>query len=169
MIIFLTFGTLFSDEVFVNTGKYKNYYHMYFELTPLNCQLEVAVSERAPRYSENNNYEFSEGGQFEVFIKKESFPIKLPDQKSNYLILRMPSTSSSLMNHKKYTSEKFELFKKIEEMHKFKRGSVKVVIELNPYIETLSTSPLKLELTQPNIFFRNAYGRYISNTDPYRG
>jgi len=53
------------------------------------------------------------------------------------------------------------LYNRIKEMKESGRGSVDVVIELNPYVRVKSKNPLELELTNRNVFFRSAHGRYI--------
>ena len=52
-------------------------------------------------------------------------------KKSKFLILRMPATIPYINS---YIQEKRNLFERIKKMKNEKRGSVKVVIELNPYI-----------------------------------
>lgn len=148
-------------EITKSKGQFKNYYHLEFDLTPDNSVLTVSNVERKPRYSRSNKYSFSAGGQFEVFIKRDNFPVKLIKNRSKFLILRMPWTSSVNEKSELYISEKLKLFHKIKQMHIRKSGKVKVVIELNPYINILSKNPLKIELTKRNMFFRQAHGRYI--------
>jgi hypothetical protein len=41
-------------------------------------------------------------------------------------------------------------------------GAIEVVIELNPYVEKVQNNPLTLQLTQCNIFFRQAQNRYVN-------
>jgi len=38
--------------------------------------------------------------------------------------------------------------------------SIKVTLELNPYIKVLSKAPLQIELKQCNVFFRHRAGDY---------
>lgn len=41
-----------------------------------------------------------------------------------------------------------------------------VVLELNPYVEIVSNTPLRLRLTQCNVFCRHAFGGYVADTGP---
>ena len=43
---------------------------------------------------------------------------------------------------------------------------VTVVVELNPYVEVVSRAPLRVQLTQCNVFFRQAAGGYVDHTGP---
>jgi hypothetical protein len=155
LIIFLSFVCFYNQayadlasNLHVNSGKRADYYHLDFKLTP----------ENALRPFGKNKYGGREfkliDGQFEVLIKKEHFPIS---SKANgkHLILRMPQNNDPKSK---------VLYEKIEKMFQSKSGHVDVVVELNPYVEILSKSPLKLVLTSNNIFFRTARGKYINHT-----
>ena len=124
----------YATEIKVNPGKYSNYYHMKFEL--LSGQYEL-----------NAEYGFNKGGQFEVFVPKEHFPIAAPKCKEN-IIIRMP--------HSKSESKKRALFDSLSASK-----SVTVTLELNPYINVLKTSPLEIELQYCNVFFRHRAGDYF--------
>ena len=147
--------------IHVASGKYSPYYHIRFSLTPDNTVLTVPLSERKPQYSDNNDYVFAEGGQFEVFVERSKFPIPSPYSERKYLILRMPWTNISMETADQYIAEKYELFKRIKEMKETQQGSVEVSIELNPFVNVISEDPLQLELSNRNIFFRQAHGRHI--------
>jgi len=71
---------LSAQEIKVNSGKYSDYYHIQYELTSGN-------------YSVNSEYGFNKGGQFEVFVPKEHFPISAPSCNKN-IIIRMPYSNS---------------------------------------------------------------------------
>jgi hypothetical protein len=43
---------------------------------------------------------------------------------------------------------------------------VPVVRELNPYVKVINRTPLRLQLTQCNVFFRHAFGGYVDDTQP---
>ena len=118
----------FAAEIKVNSGKYSNYYHMKFELL-------------------SGQYEFNKGGQFEVFVPKEHFPIAAPNCNEN-IIIRMPYSESE--------TKKRALFDSLSASQ-----TVSVTLELNPYINVLKTSPLEIELQYCNVFFRHRSGNYF--------
>ena len=150
-----------ETTIHIAPGKHSPYYHIRFTLTSDNTVLTVPLSERTPKYSDNNDYEFTSWGQFEVFVERDKFPIPTPHTERKYLILRMPGTNPDKENADEYITEKFELFKKIEELEDNPNTSIEVTIELNPYMNVLSENPLEIELSGRNIFFRQAHGRYI--------
>jgi hypothetical protein len=51
---------------------------------------------------------------------------------------------------------------------KLERGpsTIPVELELNPYVEVISRSPLRLQLTECNVFFRQNFGAYIDYSGP---
>jgi hypothetical protein len=155
-------------KIHVAPGKYSPYYHIRFTLTPDIIKLQVPISERMPRYTKSNEYVFTKGGQFEVFIDKDAFPINSPHFEKKYLILRMPWTSTDFEDSQLYIAEKHRLFQAIYEMKKDNKGAIEVTLELNPFVNVLSKKPLKVELAGRNIFFRQAHGRYIDYVGPIR-
>ena len=162
-MLFLTETSIAKiDKIYTVHGKYGDYYNMFFTLTPENCELSVPVSERTPPYQRaSNKYTFTDSGQFEVFVRAKYFPVVQFGKKSKFLILRMPATIPYINS---YIQEKRNLFERIKKMKNEKRGSVKVVIELNPYIAVIKKKPLIIKLDGKNIFFRQAYGQYINYT-----
>jgi len=40
--------------------------------------------------------------------------------------------------------------------------------QLNLYVEVVSRTPLSLQLTQRNVFLRDAYGGYVDTTGPVK-
>ena len=147
-----------ETTIHIAPGKYFPYYHIRFSLTPDNTVLTVPLSERKPRHSDNNDYIFAEGGQYEVFVENKKFPFPNPLLERKCLILRMPWTNPDMENASQYIAEKYELFTKIKEMKETQSGSVEVTIELNSYMNVLSKNPLEIELSGRNIFFRQAHG-----------
>lgn len=131
-----------KDDVQVSKGKFGiNFYHMEYVLTPENTIKPFGESKYGPRV-----FQISDG-QFEVFIKKDLFPITSPAK--DYLILRMPSGDHP---------SKIALFDSIKAMLDSKKGSVKVILELNPYY-----IPEKKELRDANIFFRTSKGACLDH------
>ena len=150
-----------TQTIHVASGKYQDYYHFRFEFTPVNCELTVPFTERKQKYTDSNEYTFSEGGQFEIFIRKTMFPVSAPHADWEFLILRMPWTSLSNAHANRFISEKRKLFDRIQKMKTKGKGNVEVTVELNPYVTVIKKQPLTLELSERNIFFRQAYGQYI--------
>ena len=155
-------------EIHVAPGKYNDYYHIRFALTPDNCELTVPLPERRPKYKGSNVFEFAEGGQFEVFVRKDEFPVPAPHTDRIYLILRMPWTNPHKPAAPLSLSEKRKLFDAIRVMKTNGRGKVEVTVQLNPYVTLVEADPLRLELSGRNIFFRHAHGRYVDYVGPLR-
>ncbi|SIO20386.1 MULTISPECIES: hypothetical protein [Pseudoalteromonas] len=124
----------YAQEIKVNPGKYSNYYHMKYEL-------------RSGQYELNTEYGFNKGGQFEVYVPKEHFPIAAPNCNEN-IIIRMPYSESE--------AKKRALFDSLVSSQ-----NVTVTLELNPYINVLKTAPLEIELQYCNVFFRHRSGDYF--------
>jgi hypothetical protein len=155
--------------IYTVPGRFGDCYHLPFTLNPENCELSIPTSERSPKHGGSNEYEFAEGGQFEVFIKKDAFPIPISNYKGRYLILRMPYTSSDQTNVLASLAEKRKLFDRIQKMKSDNKGSVNVIVELlREYIIIKKKKPLTIELEHPNIWFRDAYGKYIDYVGPLR-
>lgn len=150
-----------ESQIHVSPGKYNNYYHMSYSLTPENCELEIPLSERTPKYAETNEYTFSESGQFEVFIRKTHFPVPSPNLKGEFIILRMPWTDPDDPDANKKIAKKRHIFDSIKQMKTLGKGSIELILELNPYVKVLQGDPLKLELSGRNIFFRHSHGSYV--------
>ena len=167
-LIVISLGMVNASEVYVSPGKYNDYYHLRFALTPENCELNTSLTERQHRYANNNAYAFSEGGQFEVFIRKQAFPISAPHTSSGFLILRMPWTDPDSPDARRHIADKRALFDQILAMKSEGKGSVEVTIELNPYVTVLNHDPLKLELSGRNVFFRQAQEQYIDYVGPLK-
>jgi hypothetical protein len=158
-----------SGAVHVVQGEARKYYHVRFDLTPENCELSVPLTERMPRYSDSNTYEFTSWGQFEVFVRRTAFPVPAPHTNREFLILRMPATDpGSHPKGKRLLARKRDLFDAILRMKTENAGRVEVIVELNPFMRVVSHDPLRVELTGRNIFFRQAYGQYIDYMGPLR-
>ena len=140
MIVFLLTmllsTTTLAVEVTVNPGKYSDYYHMPYLLVP-------------GKYQVNKTYGFNEGGQFEVLVPKEYFPIPAPNCRKN-IIIRMPWSKNE--------AKKRALYEELLSATK----PIPVILELNPYVKVLHKQPLDLELTYCNVFFRHRNGDYYN-------
>ena len=160
-IIYSLFVFLFSSltnvvgsegaDVVISTTKGKNYYHLKYSLTKDNIShIDLFTKKEIER----------NGGQFQLLIKKEAFPISAPKCKSD-LILRMPWTDSYLTNGQKFINEKNHVYSAIRDVfNSAQNDSLDVYIELNPYVKRKNG---EYELTQCNIFFRQSKGQYIMN------
>jgi len=156
-LFFLSSLAFCSDDktIYTSHGKYEDYYHIKFTLTPDNTLLELNGYDKYGA----SKYEFS-NGLFEIFIPKDKFLIPAPNCRE-YIILRMPMTMDDVSQKEKFIAEKKYLFDRIKKMKEINSGKIDVVIELNPYIMVKSKEPLSIELTECNVFFRDAGGRYI--------
>ena len=124
---------IMAIQVKVNSGKYSDYYHIKYELT-------------SGQYKVNSDYGFNKGGQFEVLVPKQYFPIDAPNCK-NDIIIRMPYSENEEIKRKLY-----------DDLVSAKNAVV--TLELNPYVNVLKKEPLKLELEYCNVFFRQRSGDY---------
>ena len=149
-----------APHIHIASGKYRTYYHIKFNLTKSNSRIKnrpnrLDHAEELEKVAKN-------GGQFEITIDKDSFPIGAPGCKGN-IILRMPWTNPNLPFAEEKIKGKVDLYGKIIELYeKNDVTEVEVTIELNPYVNERSTSPLELELSGCNVFFRHANGGYIN-------
>jgi len=141
-----------TSPIVISKGKYSDYYHISYTLTPDNTRLSLGDTRK-------NIFE-TENGQFEVYLDKNQFPIAAP-MCQHTLILRMPGTNPFGHQAQQSISVKKILFERIQSMINTHSGSIEVVIELNPYVEKIRNNPLTLQLTQCNIFFRQAQNRYV--------
>src|SRR5215470_7721126 len=140
-----------GEQIFVNKGPFGPYYHLRFDLRA--DAIDFAQSDRTAR----------SGGQFEIRLRREMFPVPAPRCRGA-IILRMPWTLPLTTDAKEKIAAKQELLQRILELEKRPDGVVSVIIELNPYVKVVTRKPLKLELTQCNVFFRDAHGAYVDNT-----
>ena len=166
---FSFWATAGTPDIAVSPGKYNNYYHIRLTLHSDDFELSIPASQRPPKYSDDNDYLFNEGGQFEVFIKRDSFPIPLKGSpNSRYITLRMPRTNPEIPGATLFINEKKQVFDELADIKKSHYKSLTVAVELNPYIKVVQESPLSLQLTEPNVFFRQAFGRYINYIGPLK-
>jgi hypothetical protein len=91
----------------------------------------------------------NEDGQFEVRIKKEKFPIPAPHCKNN-ILLRMPSSSEKASDEIKM---KQKIHSKVVELKSNPVQTLRVRIDLNPYVTVKQKNPFVGELQHCNVFF----------------
>jgi hypothetical protein len=140
-----------GSTIVVNPGRYGPYYHMRFALTA--AAIDFTTSDRRTR----------DGGQFELRLRPERFPVPAPRCRTS-LILRMPWTAPNVPEATKKIAAKQALLERILALEYTPDAVVSVVLELNPYVEVISSTPLRLRLTECNIFFRHALGGYVDDT-----
>jgi hypothetical protein len=100
-----------------------------------------------------------QGGQFEVIVQPSAFPIAAPEACKG-IILRMPWTLYSQSDAQADIAAKKALFDQLSNLKAKHTGHVNVVVQLNPYVTVVQASPLKLRLSECNIFFRDVAGKY---------
>lgn len=142
-----------EPPIVVQQGRYAPYYHLPIGLTA--ADLDLDASDRRAR----------SGGQFELRMHRERFPVAAPHCRGT-IILRMPWTAPDTPDAADKIAAKQALLARIRALAKAPGDVVPVVLELNPYVEVVSRAPLRLQLTQCNVFFRQAYGGYVDHTRP---
>lgn len=149
------------ESLHVSRGKYSDYYHLEYKLDKQS--FSFGNDDNGKSYARYTDADITNnGGQFEILIPVSDFPVAAPNCQSS-IIVRMPWTGKDSENGQTAIAEKLALFKKIRQLYKGKGKPVKIILELNPYVRAFNKSPLKLELTQCNVFFRHAGGRYIDH------
>jgi len=144
-----------DEQIVINNGPYGPYYHLRLDLKAET--VDFAESDRTAR----------SGGQFEIRLRREKFPVPAPRCRGS-IILRMPWTSPLATEAKEKIAGKEELLKRILALENNPNEVLPVVIELNPYVKVVSRRPLKVQLTQCNVFFRDAHGAYVDATGPVK-
>lgn len=142
-------------NISVSKGKYKDYYHIQLNLKDI--PFSISKDNNGKNYSTYSEQDLiGNGGQFEILIPVDHFPIPAPNCRSN-IIARMPWTNPSILNSKDLIKVKIDLLNRL----KSNNGDLTVTLELNPYVKVLSKQPLELELKNCNAFYRQSKGRYI--------
>lgn len=125
--------------------KGKEYFHVPYTLTADNIvDVEPISTEQL----------IADGGQFEILIKKEAFPVRAPNCQAN-IIARMPWT-----DQKEKIDSRVTAYNGIKSVLKGEAASTDVVLELNPYVDQDKDGAY---LTQCNVFFRVHQGQYINH------
>lgn len=145
-------------EVFSHKGKHSIYYHMAFTLNNSNFDFSKD-EENKPYYSYTVQDLKDAGGQFEIIIPVDKFPITSLNCK-NDIILRMPWSD---LNNSKGISGKIDLFNSLKEIKTLTKDKIDVTLELNPYVKADSKANHGVVLTSCNVFFRHARGVYIND------
>jgi hypothetical protein len=103
---------------------------------------------------------FLDGGQFEVRIPRDKFPIPAPKCRSS-IILRMPWTDPKVEDTSAKVEDKRKLFDAVMALKAGGSQSVPIMIDLAPYVREVARDPLQLELTQCNVFFAQKAGAVV--------
>lgn len=146
-------GACRAEDVNIVTSTYKskNYHHLQYSLAKENI-VSATIFTKEQFYIN--------GGQFDVLIAKNKFPVAAPNCKSE-IILRMPWTNSEHEYFGPSIEKKYEVYRSILEILRRDEGKkLDVYIELNPYVGFRDG---KLQLTQCNVFFRHQEGRYVAS------
>ncbi len=145
-----------APVIVVNPGRYAPYYHLRFDLT--GAAIDFSRTNRSPR----------DGGQFTIRLRSARFPVPAPSCRGG-LILRMPWTPPGSPEAGRKVAAKRALLNQILALEHNADAALPVVLELNPYARVTSRSPLTLQLTQCNVFFRQVLGAYVDDTEARPG
>jgi hypothetical protein len=137
--------------VTVTAGRYGPYYHLPYELTA--AAIDFERSDGEPR----------DGGQFEIRVQASRFPIAAPKCRGA-IVIRMPWTAPDAGDAATKIAAKHALLQRIRALQRAPEATVPVTLELNPYVEVVKRSPLRLALTRCNVFFRHRDGAYVDTT-----
>jgi hypothetical protein len=170
VVVLLSFAAVGAEpsRIFQSTAGGHTFYHIEFTLTANNSTLTVPTNFQDSQWRPESVSEIDDGGMFEVFIRSCDFQVPSPGCNGGWIILRMPRTWGDYEGAKAKMAEKQALFENLKRIYSSKSGSQKVVIELNPYIRVLDPAGPKLELEYCNVFFRHAYGYYVSYVGPIK-
>ncbi|MDJ0891559.1 MAG: hypothetical protein QNK18_10260 [Gammaproteobacteria bacterium] len=143
-----------GPEIVTNPGRHGPYYHLCLGLRA--AMVDFGSSDR----------ETHAGGQFEVRVERDSFPVAAPACRGA-IILRMPWTALQKRAYEAKVSAKRRLLARIRALEESREALLPVAIELNPYMRVLSRGPAVIELTGCNVFFRHADGGYVDHLQPW--
>lgn len=139
-----------------------------FHLTADNIDLEVPKLYRKQADGGDPGFRLKEGGQFDVYIKREFFPIQIPESCcDSHLVLTMPYTNPRAPRGNENVGVQRRVFEQIRQLKQTGKGSVPVVIDLTYYADVQSREPLKLMLNERQIYFRHR-GAYLPHTRPLK-
>jgi hypothetical protein len=139
---------------------------LQFTLTADNIDLEVPKLYRKQADGGDPGFRLKEGGQFDVYIKREFFPVQIPESCcDSHLVLTMAYTNPTADGGATNVARQKELFDRIRQLKVTGKGTVPVVIDLTYYVKIESRDPLKVKLRERQIYFRHK-GRYIGHVKP---
>lgn len=123
--------------------------------------------EPAPMMERELAYQYSDGGQFEIYVPASLLPVSSPGCESG-LIVRMPWTNPKARGAEAAMEGKRVLFVALEELRARNTAEHRVFLELNPYVEGAPDEPGGLSLTRCTVFFRHAGEAevYVDSLEP---
>ena len=138
--------------------------HLYHHLTWHINHKNLAES---GRWTERDlAYQLADGGQFEVYVRPDHFPVSAP-KCTDMIILRMPWTDNRYQDADIKIATKRALLAEFVALRDLGLDEpLRVVLELDPYIVEKSGTEFGLELTDCVVFFRHAAGAYIPSAEP---
>jgi hypothetical protein len=157
-LLLLVPGVVLADDIVVNEYAGRDYYHLEFELRRGNFTIlppvEFQRAEQLGKIAPASN------GYFEIFIRKDAFPVEAPNCENGFLKLVMPGGGEGAV------CAKAEIWEQVLEVLDGTRESLGVVIELNPYCRLECSNPPRVSLDYCNIYFRTAFGHYCATLSP---
>ena len=145
------------------------HYLIEFDLKPYNYELDVSGYNPRLADGKKSNWKFREGGQFNLFIKREYFPVQIPESCcDSYLVLTMPYTNPRLDGGEENIAAKKKLFDAITGLRKKEDGKLRIVIDLTPYADVVKKRPLEIKLTDRQIYFRQVDGLFVNHSRPFK-
>ena len=108
---------------------------------------------------------FDHGGQFQIILQPSSLSVSTPG--CNGIIARMAWSDPASDGAQADIAAKRKLFDEIGQLKSSPSAQLNVPIELNPYVKVVQSNPLRLQLTECNVFFRANpnTGHLIPNLD----
>ncbi|MEM7442966.1 MAG: hypothetical protein AAF414_06520 [Pseudomonadota bacterium] len=147
-----------AAEIVVNQSGGQTYHHITLEFTNADLALDTELMSRDLAYT------LADGGQFEIYVSPEIFPIETPSC-GNGVIVRMPWTNPDLPDAENAVAEKAALLDEFNALRAGQAETVLSTVELDPYL-ALDDAGNPQALIQCNVFFRQASGRYIPHNGP---
>ena len=157
VILINFFAPAFAQEISFSTGKYgQKYYHLKFKINAQN----VIPAFGQNKYDSARSFDLDKNSRPQLFIKKELFPIKARiGHTHSYWILTFPDFS-------KYPDLIPTLYDPIKKLLDTKKGEKEFILEFHyGYVKEIAEDPLNIEVSEINLSFRTAHGKYI----PYLG
>lgn len=142
-------------EIIANQTGDRTYHHITLDLSTADLVQTPGLMDRDLAYN------LADGGQFEIYVRPGILPIEAPDCEAG-LIVRMPWTNPDVLDAGDAIADKTALLAAFEALRDGRLESVRSTLELDPYL-ALNTSGQPQALTQCNVFFRHAAGRYIDH------
>lgn len=150
-----------ANDITINTTNGHVYYHLEHTLHQGEFTLTHPQEFYDPKYPNIKGVcELGENGYFNLYISRDSFPVTAPNCNSEWLKVKMKGGNQAGVESKR------KLWDQLQALQSGELDEAKVIIELNPYVTLINADPLELELQYCNLFFRTAYGRYVTHLAP---